>query len=276
MAVKQQIHSRLKAFNFHKDEMLEYKESKVHMMPQSSLFLLFDGLQTERHYKGRFICFRSATKSRIRCLNEASVETSAIKKEVPAIALPPLSPVWFLWLRSQFCFGQVITNRARERIHLSGVWQSGSDCETLSQLKGLSSVSTLRCLYSLIQRAETGWQRGAAAAALKNTNALSHTCTKAAFHLPVPWHFTAIAYRSWQWGIKITQQGPESELRMPNPSLGFVFFDIITFLFRAINPHLRTLWRLSERSSDRFTFTTAFPWRPPTLCHPGSQTQLLP
>lgn len=39
----------------------------------------------------------------------------------------------------------------REGIHLYGTQQSGPACETSSQLKGLSSVSTLRCLYSLIQ-----------------------------------------------------------------------------------------------------------------------------
>lgn len=46
-----------------------------------------------------------------------------------------------------------------ERIHLSRVWQSRFGCETLSQLKGLSPVSTLWCLYSLIQRVETGWHK---------------------------------------------------------------------------------------------------------------------
>lgn len=66
----------------------------------------------------------------------------------------------FLWVWAQFCFGQVITNQARESIHLSDVWHRGCCCETLSQLKGLSSVSTLRCLYSLIQRVKAGWQRG--------------------------------------------------------------------------------------------------------------------
>ncbi len=80
------------------------------------------------------------------------------KKEVPAIALCYRSSVFMgpsailLWPGDH--------KRSRQRIHLFGIWQSGSGCETLSQLKGLRSVSTLRCLYSLIQRAKTGWQRG--------------------------------------------------------------------------------------------------------------------
>lgn len=38
----------------------------------------------------------------------------------------------------------------------SGVKQSCSGCEVLSQLKGISSVSTLEGLHSLIQRTHVG------------------------------------------------------------------------------------------------------------------------
>lgn len=135
------------------------------------------------------------------CLNSPAVETSLVKV-VPAIALSVIV-LWFLWVQVQFCFGQVITNRAGERIHLSGVWQRGSGCETLSQLKGLSSVSTLRCLYGLIQRAETGWQRGLQQQPYKtHMHSIKHTQRHVkgplcwTFHVIAPQLFTATGYSS--------------------------------------------------------------------------------